>query len=211
MGNLFIKFVRIVNKAAEIVVLNIMFLLCCVPVVTMGQAWCALFCAIRYRLRGDKWWDGFKAGLKQNFFRGVLVWTLGILVILSTTLLCLPIFLEQCDWFSVIFSCAVSLVFAVYLAAMIPLHVYLPTTFGNWIKNASYVMRRAPYAPLLIAIMMWLPFALFLVNYPLWYHLLIVFITVYDAFVALIGTFLMRRSLLELHDLEELEAEEKSQ
>lgn len=209
MGNLFIKLVRIINKAAEIVVMNVLFLLCCLPIVTMGQAWCALFCAIRYRLRGDRWWDGFKAGLKQNFFRGVLVWTILAFIVVYMGLQSF-IFVQVRLWPSLVISSIITLVFAVYLAAMIPLHVYLPTTFGKWLKNSSYVIRRAPYAPLLIAIMMWLPFALFFVNYALWYHLLIVFIAVYFAFVALISTFLMRRSLIELHDLEELEAEEET-
>lgn len=202
MGNLFIKFVRIFNKAAEIVVMNVMFLLCCLPIVTMGQAWCALFCAIRYRLRGDHWWEGFWTGFKKNFWRGVIVWTIGAFVAVYMGLQSF-IFVRLALWPSLVISGIITLVFAMYLAAMIPLQVYLPSKFGKWMKNCSYVMRRAPYAPLIIAILMWLPFALFLINYPLWYQLLLVFIAVYFAFVALISTYFMRSALIELHDAEE--------
>ena len=51
------KIMKLVNLAGTAIMVNLLFLLACIPVVTIGQAFSALLTAIRYQIRGDRWID----------------------------------------------------------------------------------------------------------------------------------------------------------
>ena len=68
------KIGKILTKVGTAVMMNLLFLVCSLPIVTMGQAWCGLMSALRYQIRGDSWWDGFKFGFKTRFLRGTVAW-----------------------------------------------------------------------------------------------------------------------------------------
>ena len=75
MDNTEPKWKQILHVTSNAATVNFLFLLCCIPIVTIGQAWCGLYSAIRYAIRGDGWFSGFKAGIKTRFLRGVIAWT----------------------------------------------------------------------------------------------------------------------------------------
>ena len=56
------KIGKAINYAGNTVMMNLLFLVACLPIVTIGQAWCGLLTAVRYQIRGDKWTAGFKKG-----------------------------------------------------------------------------------------------------------------------------------------------------
>ena len=68
--------IRILNRCTDLVVLNLLFLLCCIPVVTIGAALAAM---ISVTLRSVRYGDGyvvqhfFKA-FRENFRRSTMVW-----------------------------------------------------------------------------------------------------------------------------------------
>ncbi len=202
MGDWFIKLVNIINRAAEVVLMNVLFLLCCIPVVTIGQAWSALYCAMRFRLRGDKWFDGFKEGLRTHFWRGVLVWTIGAFIVIYMGLQSY-IFILEGIWPSLVVSALITVVAAVYLAPLGVLNAYLPSKFGKWMKNSAFIVRRAPHAALLAAVFMWLPFALALVRFDILWKFFVLFGAIYFALGVLLCTMLMRDALIDLHEQEE--------
>ena len=55
------KISRVITKVGTAMMMNLMFLVACLPIVTIGQAWCALFSALRYQIRGESWWNGLRA------------------------------------------------------------------------------------------------------------------------------------------------------
>lgn len=67
------------NKMTDLIVLNLLFLVCCVPVVTIGPALTALYAvslrSVRY---GDGYvvstfWKSFKQNFRQSFVAGILM------------------------------------------------------------------------------------------------------------------------------------------
>ena len=77
---------RILAITSNVVMINALFLLCSIPVVTIGQAWCGLYTAIRYAIRGEGWFAGFKVGFKTRFLRGVVSWIVCMLLIVYMAL-----------------------------------------------------------------------------------------------------------------------------
>ena len=60
---------KLVNLAGLAVMLNLLFLLACLPVVTLGPALCGLYSGVRHMIRGDGPARGFWKGFKTRFFR----------------------------------------------------------------------------------------------------------------------------------------------
>ena len=68
------KINRIITMAGTAVLMNLLFIVSCLPIVTIGQAWCALLNGLRYNIRGDSWFEGYKVGFKRRFWRGTISW-----------------------------------------------------------------------------------------------------------------------------------------
>ena len=75
------KLMEILNKLGEIILLNIVFLLCCVPIVTIGPALTSFYYAMIKSVRRERGGPirEFMNSMKRTFARGVLL-TLGIAV-----------------------------------------------------------------------------------------------------------------------------------
>lgn len=67
---------RFLNLAADIVIVNFLWLLCSIPIITIGASTSALYYALMKRQRRDEgyihtnFWKGFKDNLKQ----GTIIW-----------------------------------------------------------------------------------------------------------------------------------------
>lgn len=76
--------VSFLNKMADLLILNLLFVLCCIPIVTIGPALCAMY---HVTLRSIRYGDGyvvkefFKA-FKQNFIQATVVWIINLIIIL---------------------------------------------------------------------------------------------------------------------------------
>ena len=68
------KFMKTLEHVADTMLLNILFLLCCIPVVTIGAAWCALFSGCRALSEDTTPFRSFFRGLRSGFKRATLAW-----------------------------------------------------------------------------------------------------------------------------------------
>ena len=75
------KFMRAMSLLGDLIVLNLVFLLCCVPVVTIGAAVTALDTAVFRLVRGTEGrvLGQFFRAFRQNFRRATAVWLLLLL------------------------------------------------------------------------------------------------------------------------------------
>lgn len=204
------KIGKVINFAGSVLLMNMLFLVACLPIVTIGPAWSALATALRYNIRGDSWFDGFKFGYKTRFWRSMLCWIplavagiyfLGDVNHVITNLL--PLF-EQ--GYEAILTSAylvpgIAAVLMFLLAAMLTvsfliLNVYIPTGVGRWVENAVNMVFRAPLQLLACGVLFWLPvvMGLFLTVYFYWG--LLIFIGAYFALAALATTFILKRTLM---------------
>lgn len=68
------KLFNIVTLAGTAILMNLMFLLASLPIVTIGPAWCGLMSSVRYNVRGEGWFKGFKTGFCTRFWRSLIIW-----------------------------------------------------------------------------------------------------------------------------------------
>ena len=185
-----------IRIAGNAILMNLMFLVASLPIVTMGQAWCGLLSAVRYNIRGDKWQDGFKAGFKTRFWRGTISW---IIMLAVDVFFMLDMFATIDHVGLDIPSVMAAIVFALMIMitfSMQLLNVYVPTNIGQWLRNAVNMVFKVPLELLGAAVLFWAPFAL------LWYWpgyfimAAMIFIAVYFVIVAVVGTMLLKNALI---------------
>lgn len=208
------KWLKILNLTGSAIMMNLTFILCCIPIVTIGQAWCGIFSAIRYTVRGDGWFDGFKVGFKTRFLRGTVAWV--ICAAADIYLGAKVVFNGYYQWEgnlpALILQCVLLLIAMMFTASLIPLNVYIPTGKLQWIKNAVTLTFTAPWQTALLAILMWIPagsIVLMGIDAIFFVIFVVMFLIVYFAVTALVGTVLLKDPLIRVKkEMEAMEADE---
>ena len=190
------KIGKVIGIAGNFILMNLMFLVASIPVVTMGQAWCGLLTATRYHIRGDRWQDGFKAGFKTRFLRGTIMWV--IMLVVDAFLMLDMIAKIDAVGFDVP-SVVAGIVFA--LMAMVTfsmqiLNVYVPTNIGQWLRNSVNMVFKVPLELVAAAGAFWLPFILLWRWTGLFLYTIMIFLTVYFTLVAVAGTLVLKNALV---------------
>lgn len=190
------KLNKVITVAGSIILMNLLFLIASLPIVTMGQAWCGLITAIRYQIRGDKWQAGFKKGFTTRFWRGTIMWV--IMAAADVFLL-----LDMIDSYGKLGvdvpSIMATVVFA--LMAMVTfslqiLNVYVPTNVGQWLRNGVNMVFKAPLELLAAAGLFWLPVVLALQWVSIFIYTVMIYIVAYYALVAVISTLALKHGLM---------------
>ena len=216
--NVFQKLMGFLNKAGTAIMMNLLFLVACLPVVTIGAAWSGLYGAVRYSIRGDSWFAGFKYGYKCHFFRNLIGWSFGALVggyaifkfyIGLANILANPAILSAGVLIPLVISGIFALAALLVVAVMLPLGMYFPQLDANtWLVTAWDVILRAPLQCLIVVVLMWFPLALAFFNFFYFYAMMLVFLAVYFVLVTFIATILLKKSLLRILKLYPREEEE---
>lgn len=206
------KWKQILHVTSNAVTVNFLFLLCCIPIVTIGQAWCGLYSAIRYAIRGDGWFSGFKAGIKTRFLRGTIAWTLCLIVIAEMTINMLAIIGESVVM--IVLNALFLLIATMICGALIPVNVYIPSSVSQWLKNAVNLVVYAPLQMAGVAVLMWLPVALVILFLkdglfdP--FLFIMVFLLLYFSLCTLIATILLKDPLIRLkNEMEEAQQQKE--
>ena len=206
--SVFQKLMGFINKAGTAVMMNLLFLVSCLPIVTIGAAWSGLYGAVRYSIRGDSWFEGFKYGFKCHFWRNLVGWTFGALVcgyaatrvyMGVTSIMANPALMTPGVIVPIVISGIVALAAALVIAVMLPLGMYFPQLDANtWLVTTWDVIIHAPLQCLGVVVLMWLPPALLLFGPMLGLMILITFVAVYYVLAALLATVLLKKSLLQV-------------
>lgn len=194
-----INFWKGVNLAGTAIIINIAFLICCIPVVTIGPATCALYSAIRYVVRGNGWFNGFLEGLKKNFVRNALVGAVLSVMIAKMAMdfnTALGFYLETSDYTMLIVYTVGLLPLLVVFTALWPLNVFIPyESDGDWLKDMLTLVVKAPIQLLIVSVLMLLPVALMLYIPDIFFMMLIVFFAIYYALVAFAAILILKKPL----------------
>ena len=192
------KIGRIITKVGNIVMLNLLFLACCLPIVTIGQSWCALLSALRFMIRGDSWWDGFKFGIKTRFPRVTITWVimllLDVIMIMDMTQYTM---MEGAPLPRMIASIIMFAMMSMLTSAFLILNVYIPTSTSNWVKNATSMVFKAPLSLLVAALLFWAPVLLSFYEPVMFRYGIMVFVVAYFTIAALATTVLLKGTLIE--------------
>lgn len=190
------KLGKVITMAGTAILMNLLFLAACLPVVTIGQAWCGLISAVRYNIRGDSWFQGFKHGFKTRFLRGTIAWC--VLLILNVLMLIDVMTFSRVEGYTVrlICACVMFALMTMVTAATLMLNVYIPTDVGNWLRNAAGMIFKAPLQLLVSGGLMWLPVLLFIFWFDIFYFAGIIFAVAYFPLAVLGMTILLKETLV---------------
>ena len=194
-----VNFWKGVNLAGTAIMINVAFLLCCLPVVTIGPAVCGLYSSLRYVVRGDGWFNGFKVGIKKNFVRNALVGSvlLFMIVVMAKDFdTAMGVFLLGGEYEMLIFYSVGLLPLLMVFSALWPLHVFIPYESGtDWAKDCLKLLVKAPIQLILVSALMILPVALVLYIPEIGFMMMIVFLAIYYALVGFASILLLKNPL----------------
>lgn len=206
--SVFQKLMGFLNKAGTAIMMNLLFLACSLPIVTMGAAWSGLYGAVRFTIRGDSWWNGFKEGIKCHFWRNLIGWTFGVLVggyasskvfMGISNIVANPSILSVGVILPLVISVAVALAAMLVLAVMLPLGMYFPQLDANtWLVTTWDVIGHAPLRCFGVAVLMWLPLGILFFAPDLMLMTAIVFVAIYFILATFIATVLLKNPLLRI-------------
>ncbi|MBD5449480.1 MAG: DUF624 domain-containing protein [Lachnospiraceae bacterium] len=74
---------RLLNRVGDLLILNILMIICCIPVITAGAAFTAMHYVILKMIRGEEGYliKGFFKSFVRNIKQATLIWLLMLLVI----------------------------------------------------------------------------------------------------------------------------------
>ena len=141
--NLESPLMQMLTRAGDMILLNVLFLICCIPVVTAGASIAALHKMMQELIyeTDSGTFKGFFRAFKANFKQATIVWIVMLLVILSLgcdALLIITFFSgsESVKWMLILLAVLAVLVCCV-AAYMIPLLVRYQNTLREHLTNAA--------------------------------------------------------------------------
>ncbi len=217
------KVMHYVNIIGTGMMLNLVFLMACIPVVTIGPAVCGLYSGIRFMIRGEGpvrgFWEGFKTKIGRTIPLGILMVAAAAFFVININSAYNfsqdPQMQELYGGFQLylplIQYAVMALPVLMLFAAMWVLNIYIDYSFMAWLKNSVNLVLKAPHWVLVTVAAMWLPVVLFFWVPGVFWAIAIVFIAAWFVVAAFGSTLVLKDALVDLKKtfLEEQEEEEE--
>lgn len=165
-------FFSVLNRIADLIILNVLWIICCIPVVTIGASTTAMLYVTMKILRGEDAYivKNFFKAFKENFVQSTIMWLIMVVIaaIVVSNFLFLPNMKLSDTMYNMFFSAAAltALIFSMILMYLFPLQARLENKIKDTFKNAVLLsFRHLPttiallllvYVPLVLA---WFTFA----------------------------------------------------
>ena len=198
------KIGRFISMAGNAIMMNLLFLVSCIPVFTIGAAWCGLLTAIRYYIRGEKWFAGYKAGFKTRFGRSTIAWCV---MLVPNIYFLLDVAHTYTSFQENGFATLTPFIAAVVmfaLSSMITMsllifNVYIPTKIGDWLRNSVNLLFKVPFELLGCSLLFWAPAVLFAIHELqfIFVYALMIFVAMYFTLAAMGNTLLLKNALVQ--------------
>ena len=199
------KFSQVLMGAADLIILNILYLVCSLPLFTMGAAQVGLFTGIKVLM--DKEDDSscakaFFQGFTSGFGKISLLHTVIYLLITILVLLLLNVLLWQYAGLTapVWMVVAALVLFLMYHTMLAPFHATFDCKPGQLLRNVLLVTLARPFHAIAFAAALYLPVALMLVLPDIFVSASILFITIYYSGVYVLGFILLKKPFQQLKD-----------
>lgn len=201
------KLMGVINKIGSAIMLNLLFLVSCIPVVTIGPACSGLYSAVRFSIRGDSAFAGFREGFKTRFLRNMIaglfclmvgIYALNNIFVYVSGFIADPSLISVGTVIPAVFHVIFFLAAVLVGTAMIPVNLYFENDVNGWLMDTWYLIGHAPLQVLASAIIMWLPVVM-MVWFPVWgFYALLIFIAVYYAVMGVVVTALLKNTLIRI-------------
>lgn len=155
--NLDSPFMRFLTKMADLIILNILYMICCIPIVTIGAASTALYTVSMKAVKNEESYivRSFFKAFKDNFKIATLSWLIAFVlgVILALDFRILPALPTTIAQILRMFLIAISLFYAIFIIYLFPYIARFENTLMGTLKNALILgIACLPYTFLLFLI-----------------------------------------------------------
>lgn len=208
MGGIFnpeSKFGQMMSFVADLFVLNILFLICCLPIVTIGAAQAGLYNAVqplRDQEDGRSCYKLFFKGFANGFWRITLVWCAFLAIILIALYTTLMAFDYQHTGRLIHWGIPLAMLILTMLIQSLTtiFHSKFSCTSFQLFRNSVILMITNPFHSIGVAVLNWLPIAMFMLWTQTFFDTLPIFIGVYYTVAYLFSSTIMKKPFQRLID-----------
>ena len=202
------KFNQILMFVADLCILNLLFVLCSLPIFTIGASQAALYSGIRVLLDPEDDNSPAKTFLKAfrtGFGSVTLAWgayALAQLFMVVLLYLVVTMGLFNAGATLPIILCVVALAILILLQSQIPLfHSRFTCSAGQLLNNSIRLVLAHPFRSIIVAVLLWVPVALFFVLHTLHFAMIsLTFLLLYYSVVFMFSFMLMKKPFKVLID-----------
>lgn len=200
------KLIMMLEGVANTMLLNMLFLICCIPVITVGAAQTALFSGCRALLKDEPCFRAFFRGLRSGFKRATLAWLilLPVLAVLGLTVHSVWIYMNAGVKFAVftLIVAIIGLSVALVVATMTFLfYSRFECTVRQLLKNGLFVTLAYFIRAVLIGLINWAPvLAFFLLSPYAFMQLSIVFVVLWFGVAGNLSVWMMKKPFASLEE-----------
>ena len=190
---------RAVNKFVDLVVLNVMFVLSCIPIITIGAANTSLYtltlkmCKNQEGYIVKEYWKSFK----NNFKKSTIVWCLFLVLflVLGIDFWIFEYYNLQMKKVLQIIVCAIFIISMMLYSYVFPLIAVFENTIGHYLKNSLIIaMTRIGYTLIIVMINV-IPLVLFFIGGEWLAMGMRIFVLIGWALIAYVNSFLLNKVL----------------
>jgi len=194
------KVITVLDTLANTMIMNVLFLICCIPVVTVGAAYTALYSGCRAMAKKEPCFKAFFRGLTGSFKRATLAWLILCPLMIVTGFNTMAILFYKMDGY--IPPLIMSIVMLGLLMALTTMafvfYSRFECTLGQLLKNSLLMVLAYPLRSLVLGVLSWLPFVLFFGMPVTFMQLLVVWLFLYFAGMATVAVWLMNKPFRRL-------------
>ena len=153
--NLDNPFMQFLFRVSDLIILNLIFMLSCIPIVTIGASISALHSVCLKIVRGQEsyMWQGFWKAFRQNFKQGTILWIISILLFIFINMDYTILNAADIPFFSYV-KVALGTVSAILFSMFIyvfPIIAHFKCTIRQAIKNALFMtIGHLPFSIILV-------------------------------------------------------------
>lgn len=190
------KFMRAMSRVGDLLLLNLMFLICCVPIFTIGAASTAMYtlCFRFDTVRETGLIKSYITAFRDNFKQATVIW---LIILLCGITACINTYIFY------ILSGAIPYLFVLFLILFVIVLLVagyafpLLSQFDNSVKSTlkNSLVFCLGYLPrsIVITVVNVFPFALMLFNFYMFLHAAFLWAGIYFAAAAYINSFLLKK------------------
>lgn len=199
------KLMQMLGYLADLLILNLVFLVCCLPVVTIGPAQAGLYTAMRVLQDPEDDSSCLKAFFR-GFANGFLTITAASLVlsvlelILAYTLMMSMSYSDLGLFIHWIFPLVILIIVLIYHSFFPLFHSRFSCTFSQLFYNVWVMMISHPLQAILAGVLTWLPLVLFLLAPTFFVYCSIIFLALYYSVCFLLVVLMMKKPFNKLID-----------
>ena len=210
------KLIIMLEGVANTMLLNILFLLCCIPVVTIGAAFTALFSGCRALMNDEACFKAFFRSFRSGFKRSTLAWLilLPVLLVLTMTAHSVWVYMNaglKMGAFTLVVA-MIGLVIVLSVSMMTFLfYSRFECTLRQLLKNGLYMTLAHLLRAILIGLINWAPVLMFFLIPYTFMQLAIIYIVLWFGVSASLSVWLMKKPFAALEQAALGEQENRTQ